>query len=113
MSRTTHPTSHFCCHCSVEQRIEAHARRIALGLAGALQSRHVMPIEIVLETHALSKDNERGIATGWLPGGLCERGRARLTTQVSMSDDLAARWAAGSLQVIEVDVHCDRDIGRT
>jgi len=35
-----------------------------------------MPIEIVFETHALSEDNERGIATGWLPGRLGERGRA-------------------------------------
>jgi len=35
-----------------------------------------MPIEIVFETHALSEDNERGIATGWLSGCLCERGRA-------------------------------------
>ena len=34
-----------------------------------------MPIEIVFETHALSEDNERGIATGWLPGRLSERGR--------------------------------------
>lgn len=35
-----------------------------------------MSIEIVFETHALSKDNERGVATGWLPGRLSERGRA-------------------------------------
>src|SRR5690348_17805086 len=35
-----------------------------------------MSIEIVFETHALSEDNERGIATGWLPGRLCEHGRA-------------------------------------
>jgi broad specificity phosphatase PhoE len=35
-----------------------------------------MSIEVVFETHALSEDNERGIATGWLPGRLCERGRA-------------------------------------
>jgi 2,3-bisphosphoglycerate-dependent phosphoglycerate mutase len=34
-----------------------------------------MPIEIVFETHALSEDNERGVATGWLPGRLCARGR--------------------------------------
>ena len=34
-----------------------------------------MSIEIVFETHALSEDNERGVATGWLPGRLCERGR--------------------------------------
>lgn len=35
-----------------------------------------MSIEVVFETHALSEDNERGIVTGWLPGRLCERGRA-------------------------------------
>jgi broad specificity phosphatase PhoE len=35
-----------------------------------------MAIEIVYETHALTEDNERGIATGWLPGRLSERGRA-------------------------------------
>src|SRR6266545_8114429 len=35
-----------------------------------------MSIEIVFETHALSEDNERGVATGWLPGRLCARGRA-------------------------------------
>src|SRR5262245_47918044 len=34
-----------------------------------------MPIEIVFETHALTEDNERGIATGWLPGQLSTRGR--------------------------------------
>jgi broad specificity phosphatase PhoE len=32
-------------------------------------------IEIVFETHALSQDNERDIATGWLPGALSVRGR--------------------------------------
>src|SRR4029078_12072381 len=34
-----------------------------------------MSIEIVYETHALSEDNERGIATGWLPGRLSAQGR--------------------------------------
>jgi broad specificity phosphatase PhoE len=34
-----------------------------------------MPIDIVFETHALTEDNERGIATGWLPGRLSEEGR--------------------------------------
>ncbi|MEU4536982.1 histidine phosphatase family protein [Streptosporangium sp. NPDC023825] len=34
-----------------------------------------MPIEIVFETHSWSEDNDRGIATGWLPGRLSERGR--------------------------------------
>jgi alpha-ribazole phosphatase/probable phosphoglycerate mutase len=35
-----------------------------------------MAIQIVFETHSISEDNERGIATGWLPGRLSEKGRA-------------------------------------
>jgi len=35
--------------------------------------------EIVFETHSVTEDNERGIATGWLPGRLSERGRALAT----------------------------------
>jgi 2,3-bisphosphoglycerate-dependent phosphoglycerate mutase len=35
-----------------------------------------MSVEIVFETHALTEDNERGVATGWLPGRLSPRGRA-------------------------------------
>ncbi len=34
-----------------------------------------MSVDIVFETHSWSEDNERGIATGWLPGLLSERGR--------------------------------------
>jgi 2,3-bisphosphoglycerate-dependent phosphoglycerate mutase len=34
-------------------------------------------IEIVFETHAISEDNERGHATGWLPGRLSDQGRPR------------------------------------
>lgn len=34
-----------------------------------------MAVDIVYETHSLTEDNERGIATGWLPGRLSERGR--------------------------------------
>lgn len=36
-----------------------------------------MSIEIVFETHAWSTDNDRGFATGWLPGELSEAGRAQ------------------------------------
>jgi 2,3-bisphosphoglycerate-dependent phosphoglycerate mutase len=32
-------------------------------------------IEVVFETHMTSQDNERGIATGWLPGRLSDAGR--------------------------------------
>ncbi len=34
-----------------------------------------MPVQLVYETHAITTDNENGIATGWLPGTLSERGR--------------------------------------
>jgi broad specificity phosphatase PhoE len=32
-------------------------------------------VEIIYETHSITTDNENGIATGWLPGTLSERGR--------------------------------------
>jgi alpha-ribazole phosphatase/probable phosphoglycerate mutase len=32
-------------------------------------------VQLVYETHAITMDNEAGIATGWLPGRLSERGR--------------------------------------
>jgi hypothetical protein len=34
-----------------------------------------LSIEIVFETNSWSVDNERGIATGWLPGRLSEKGK--------------------------------------
>lgn len=34
-----------------------------------------MAVELVYETHSISVDNERGIATGWLPGELSAEGR--------------------------------------
>jgi broad specificity phosphatase PhoE len=34
-----------------------------------------MALELVYETHAITTDNEAGIATGWIPGELSERGR--------------------------------------
>jgi alpha-ribazole phosphatase/probable phosphoglycerate mutase len=36
-----------------------------------------MAVEIIYETHQTSTDNEAGIATGWLPGGLSALGRAQ------------------------------------
>jgi broad specificity phosphatase PhoE len=35
-----------------------------------------MGVELVFETHSWSEDNDLGLATGWLPGRLSERGRA-------------------------------------
>lgn len=34
-----------------------------------------MAVELVYETHSITEDNERGHATGWLPGRLSPRGR--------------------------------------
>lgn len=34
-----------------------------------------MSVQLVYETHSISVDNERGIATGWLPGELSAEGR--------------------------------------
>lgn len=36
-----------------------------------------MTVELVYETHATSVDNERGVATGWLPGQLSALGRVQ------------------------------------
>jgi alpha-ribazole phosphatase/probable phosphoglycerate mutase len=35
-----------------------------------------MTVDIVYETHAVTTDNEAGLATGWLPGQLSPQGRA-------------------------------------
>ena len=34
-----------------------------------------MSVELVYETHAITTDNEAGIATGWLPGVLSAAGQ--------------------------------------
>jgi len=49
-------------------------------------------IEVVFETHSWSRDNDRGVATGWLPGQLSERGRglARELGQRHRSDRVDA-----------------------
>jgi 2,3-bisphosphoglycerate-dependent phosphoglycerate mutase len=38
-----------------------------------------MTLSLVFETHSTSVDNERGVATGWMPGELSERGRSQAT----------------------------------
>lgn len=35
----------------------------------------VVAVAIIFETHAVTTDNEAGVATGWLPGRLSDRGR--------------------------------------
>ncbi|MFB9178319.1 histidine phosphatase family protein [Dactylosporangium sucinum] len=54
-----------------------------------------MAVEIVYETHAVTEDNEAGIATGWLPGRLSARGR-------DLARDLGARRRADGLSAVFV-----------
>jgi 2,3-bisphosphoglycerate-dependent phosphoglycerate mutase len=56
-------------------------------------------VHVVFETHSLSVDNERGIATGWLDGTLSEEGR-RLAREL------------GARRRDEVDVAFTSDLGR-
>jgi len=60
-------------------------------------------VQIVFETHALSEDNERGLATGWLPGRLSARGRAlaRELGQRRVADGLAAVFTSDLRRALE------------
>jgi broad specificity phosphatase PhoE len=62
-----------------------------------------MPVEIAFETHAISEDNERGIATGWLPGRLSAAGRrlARDLGARHRDDHLAAVWSSDLARAVE------------
>jgi broad specificity phosphatase PhoE len=62
-----------------------------------------MTVEIVYETHSISVDNERGVATGWLDGELSERGR-ELAVELGRrrrDDDLAAVFASDLRRAVE------------
>jgi 2,3-bisphosphoglycerate-dependent phosphoglycerate mutase len=52
-----------------------------------------MSIQIVFETHSISEDNERGLATGWNPGQLSEKGRL-------LAKELGARRRNDGIQVL-------------
>ena len=39
-----------------------------------------MAVDLVFETHSISVDNERGVATGWLDGALSDEGRRLAVT---------------------------------
>jgi broad specificity phosphatase PhoE len=62
-----------------------------------------MTVEIVYETHSISVDNERGVATGWLDGKLSERGR-ELALELGRrrrNDDLAAVFSSDLRRAVE------------
>jgi broad specificity phosphatase PhoE len=51
-----------------------------------------MAIQIVFETHCTTEDNEKGVATGWLPGRLSATGREQAVAlgRRRRHDDLAS-----------------------
>ena len=60
-------------------------------------------MQIVLETHAVSEDNEHGLASGWLPGRLSERGRelARELGERRLAEGLAAVFTSDLRRALE------------
>jgi 2,3-bisphosphoglycerate-dependent phosphoglycerate mutase len=62
-----------------------------------------MAIEVVFETHSMTEDNERGRATGWLPGRLSEQGRvlARQLGQRRAGDRIAAVFSSDLARAAE------------
>jgi 2,3-bisphosphoglycerate-dependent phosphoglycerate mutase len=62
-----------------------------------------MAIELVFETHSTSLDNERGRATGWLPGRLSPQGRvqARQLGQRRVGDGIAAVFCSDLARAAE------------
>jgi broad specificity phosphatase PhoE len=60
-------------------------------------------IELVFETHQISTDNERGIATGWLDGALSARGRrfAQELGRRRRADGLAAVFTSDLGRAVE------------
>jgi broad specificity phosphatase PhoE len=60
-------------------------------------------VELVYETHSTTLDNERGVATGWLPGELSEAGRdnARALGERRLDDGLAAVYSSDLRRAVE------------
>src|SRR5581483_11539948 len=60
-------------------------------------------MQLVYETHSISVDNERGIATGWLPGELSARGRrlARELGERRRDDGIACVFVSDLRRAVE------------
>lgn len=79
-----------------------------------------MALELVFETHSTTEDNERGIATGWLPGRLSETGRRQAQELGARRhhDSVAAVFTSDLARAVEtaeiafggsgIPVHLDR-----
>jgi broad specificity phosphatase PhoE len=62
-----------------------------------------MAVEILYETHALTTDNEAGIATGWLPGELSPKGRefAKRLGERHRTGDIAAVFVSDLARAVQ------------
>jgi 2,3-bisphosphoglycerate-dependent phosphoglycerate mutase len=62
-----------------------------------------MSIELVFETHATTEDNERGVATGWLPGRLSAAGReqARALGRRRGNDEVVTVFTSDLARAVE------------
>jgi broad specificity phosphatase PhoE len=71
--------------------------------SGGTTTDDAVSVQIVFETHAITTDNEDGIATGWLDGRLSERGKesARALGQRRRDDDVAAVFASDLGRAVE------------
>jgi broad specificity phosphatase PhoE len=60
-------------------------------------------LQLVYETHAITTDNEAGIATGWLPGELSARGREAAVElgKRRRDDGLAAVYVSDLARAVE------------
>ena len=60
-------------------------------------------VQLVYETHSISVDNERGIATGWLPGELSAKGRrlARELGERRRDDGIACVFVSELRRAVE------------
>src|SRR5215471_12474737 len=62
-----------------------------------------MSVSVVYETHSISVDNERGVATGWLEGSLSEAGKAqaRRLGERRRNDGLAVVFSSDLFRAVE------------
>ncbi len=71
-------------------------------------------VQIVFETHSISTDNERGVATGWLPGELSDAGRrlAREMGQRRLAEPITAVFTSDLHRAVETAELAFGDSGR-
>ena len=56
---------------------------------------------LTFETHSWSEDNDHGIATGWLPGRLSDRGRALASELGERRRDVSVVFVSDLARAVE------------